>query len=112
MAKVVESESGSGGPNVLSLESIRESLIRQEDTIVFSLIERAKFPLNSLAFEASRCLDSGNSSSLTEFFVREIEILQAKVSTLLLFKLIHSAISIFIDCLVKLAETKLLQSQF
>ncbi|VVB13999.1 unnamed protein product [Arabis nemorensis] len=81
MAKAVESDPGSGGSDVprLSLDSIRESLIRQEDTIVFSLIERAKFPLNSPAFEESRCLDSGNSSSLTEFFVREIEILQAKV---------------------------------
>ncbi|CAG7891458.1 unnamed protein product [Brassica rapa] len=63
----------------LSLDSIRESLIRQEDTVVFSLIERAKFPLNSAAFEEPRCLDSGNSSSLTEFFVREIETIQAKV---------------------------------
>ncbi|XP_010491772.1 PREDICTED: chorismate mutase 2-like [Camelina sativa] len=72
MARVNESNSGS---DVLSLESIRESLIRQEDTIVFSLIERSQFPLNSPAFE-----DSGNlSSSLTEFFVREIEVLQAKV---------------------------------
>ncbi|XP_010453122.1 PREDICTED: chorismate mutase 2 [Camelina sativa] len=71
MARVNESNSGS---DVLSLESIRESLIRQEDTIVFSLIERSQFPLNSPAFE-----DSENSSSLTEFFVREIEVLQAKV---------------------------------
>lgn len=63
----------------LSLDSIRESLVRQEDTVVFSLIERAKFPLNSPAFEEPRCLDSGNSSSLTEFFVREIETIQAKV---------------------------------
>uniref|UniRef100_A0A1J3GB65 Chorismate mutase n=1 Tax=Noccaea caerulescens TaxID=107243 RepID=A0A1J3GB65_NOCCA len=82
MARVVveESDSGCGGSDVrLSLDSIRESLMRQEDTIVFSLIERAKFPLNSPAFDESRCLDSGNSSSLTEFLVREIEILQAKV---------------------------------
>ncbi|CAA7026231.1 unnamed protein product [Microthlaspi erraticum] len=80
MARVVELDSGSGVSDVrLSLDSIRESLIRQEDTIVFSLIERAKFPLNSSAFEESRCLDSGISSSLTEFLVREIEILQAKV---------------------------------
>lgn len=79
MAGVVESDSSSGCSNVLSLDSIRESLIRQEDTIVFSLIERAKFPLNAPAFEESRCLDSGNSSSLTEFFVREIETIQAKV---------------------------------
>ncbi|ESQ41036.1 hypothetical protein EUTSA_v10014419mg [Eutrema salsugineum] len=80
MERVVESDSGSGESDVvLSLDSIRESLIRQEDTIVFSFIERAKFPLNSPAFEDSRCLHSGNSSSLTEFFVREIEIIQAKV---------------------------------
>lgn len=82
MARVVESDSVPGGSDAqLSLESIRESLIRQEDTIVFSLIERAKFPLNSAAFDESpRCLDSsGNSSSLTEFFVREIETIQAKV---------------------------------
>ncbi|KFK25367.1 hypothetical protein AALP_AA8G104300 [Arabis alpina] len=81
MSKVVESDSSSVGSGVLqlSLDSIRESLIRQEDTIVFSLIERAKFPLNSPAFEESHSLDSENSSSLTEFFIREIEILQAKV---------------------------------
>lgn len=82
MARVVESDSVPGGSDAqLSLESIRESLIRQEDTILFSLIERAKFPLNSAAFDESlRCLvDSGNSSSLTEFYVREIETIQAKV---------------------------------
>ncbi|CAH2073159.1 unnamed protein product [Thlaspi arvense] len=80
MARVVESDSVSGGSDVLlSLDSIRESLIRQEDTIVFTLIERANFPLNSPAFEESLCLDSGNSSSLPEFFVREIETLQAKI---------------------------------
>ncbi|XP_006289852.2 chorismate mutase 2 [Capsella rubella] len=79
MAKVNVSDSGTVGSSVLSLDSIRESLIRQEDTIVFSLIGRAQFPLNSPAFEGSPSLDSANSSSLTEFFVREIEFLQAKV---------------------------------
>ncbi|KFK22463.1 hypothetical protein AALP_AAs48476U000100, partial [Arabis alpina] len=59
MAKVVDSDSSSGGSDLLSmsLDSIRELLIRQEDTIVFSLIERSKF-------EESRCLDSVVSSSL------------------------------------------------
>jgi len=33
--------------DVLSLANIRESLIRQEDTIIFSLIERAQFAVNS-----------------------------------------------------------------
>jgi hypothetical protein len=31
----------------LSLDNIRQSLIRQEDTIIFSLIERAQFAANS-----------------------------------------------------------------
>ncbi|CAN8256688.1 unnamed protein product [Cochlearia groenlandica] len=81
MARVTEPDSGSDGSDspLLSLDSIRESLIRQEDTIVFSLIERSKFLLNSPAFEESLCLDSGHSSSLTEFFVKETEIIQAKM---------------------------------
>ncbi|XP_010555459.1 PREDICTED: chorismate mutase 2 isoform X2 [Tarenaya hassleriana] len=74
MARVAETGSGA-----LSLDSIRDSLIRQEDTIVFSLIERAKFPLNSPAYEESRCSDSGFPGSMTEFLVRETEIIQAKV---------------------------------
>lgn len=37
----------------LSLANIRESLIRQEDTIVFSLIERSQFAVNSPIYQAS-----------------------------------------------------------
>ncbi len=36
--------------NVLSLDNIRESLIRQEDTIIFSLIERAQFAVNDIVY--------------------------------------------------------------
>lgn len=37
--------------DVLSLDSIRSSLIRQEETIIFSLIERAQFRRNDIVYE-------------------------------------------------------------
>jgi chorismate mutase len=61
----------------MSLDAVRESLIRQEDTIVFSLIERAKFPMNSPTYQQSKpCV--GFCGSLIRFFVSETESLQAK----------------------------------
>lgn len=60
----------------LNLDSVRESLIRQEDTIVFCLIERAKYPTNSPVYDESI---AGFSGSLVEYIVKETEALQAKV---------------------------------
>ena len=37
--------------DILSLESIRSTLIRQEETIIFALIERAQFRQNLIAYE-------------------------------------------------------------
>ena len=37
--------------DVLSLDSIRSTLIRQEETIIFALIERAQFRENSIVYE-------------------------------------------------------------
>ncbi|XP_010265597.1 PREDICTED: chorismate mutase 2 [Nelumbo nucifera] len=65
--------------NGLILESVRESLIRQEDTIVFNLIERAKFPLNSPVYDEPCAQIPGCCGSLLEFIVKETESLQAKV---------------------------------
>ncbi|CAN6459094.1 unnamed protein product [Victoria cruziana] len=62
-------------PATLSLESARESLIRQEDTIVFSLIERTQYPFNAPAYDAIPCL----GGSLAEVLVKETEVLHAKV---------------------------------
>uniref|UniRef100_A0A5B7BVH0 Chorismate mutase n=1 Tax=Davidia involucrata TaxID=16924 RepID=A0A5B7BVH0_DAVIN len=64
------------GDSTLTLESVRESLIRQEDTIIFCLIERAKYPINSPAYKERF---AGFSGSLVEYFVKETEALQAKV---------------------------------
>ncbi|KZV31664.1 hypothetical protein F511_15978 [Dorcoceras hygrometricum] len=61
---------------LLNLDSLRKSLVRQEDTIIFYLIERAKYPRN-LALYHDKCAP-GSSDSLFEFFLTETEALQAK----------------------------------
>ncbi|KAK3211260.1 hypothetical protein Dsin_015966 [Dipteronia sinensis] len=61
-----------------TLDSVRDSLIRQEDTIVFCLIERSKYPLNSPAYNQSYVSIPGFSgSSLVEYIVKQTETLQA-----------------------------------
>lgn len=65
----------------LSLELVRDTLVRIEDSIVFALIERARFPLNSHAYDASYL---GNhrghgERSIAEVFVRETEVIEAKL---------------------------------
>lgn len=63
----------------ITLETVRDSLIRQEDTIIFSLIERAKFPFNSPIYQQSYASIPGFSGPLIDFFVKQTEALQAKV---------------------------------
>ncbi|XP_039050946.1 chorismate mutase 2-like isoform X3 [Hibiscus syriacus] len=74
----VNAESNNVGDG-LTLQMVRDSLIRQEDTIVFSLIERARFPLNSPAYDPSYGSIPGFSGSLVELFVKQTEAVQAKV---------------------------------
>lgn len=45
--------------DVLSLDSIRSSLIRQEETIIFALIERAQFRRNKVVYERGGFGDLG-----------------------------------------------------
>lgn len=45
--------------DVLSLDSIRSTLIRQEETIIFALIERAQFRRNSIAYQKGGFGDLG-----------------------------------------------------
>ncbi|XP_058224667.1 chorismate mutase 2 [Rhododendron vialii] len=60
----------------MTLDSVRESLIGQEDTIIFCLIERAKYPINSPLYDESV---PGVLGSLVEYIVKETEALHAKV---------------------------------
>ncbi|CAK7353930.1 unnamed protein product [Dovyalis caffra] len=68
---------GSSGSD-FTLDSIRKALIRQEDTIVFSLIERAKFPMNSALYNQILNLVPGFSGPLVDFIAKETEAVQAK----------------------------------
>lgn len=64
--------------NEMTLEMVRDSLIRQEDTIIFSLIERTKYPINVSAYDKTKTAISGCSDSLVEFMVKETEAAYAK----------------------------------
>ncbi|KAJ4826300.1 Chorismate mutase 1-like protein [Turnera subulata] len=62
---------------MLTLESIRHSLIRQEDSIIFSLLERSQYCFNADAYDPNAM--DGFHGSLVEFMVRETEKLHARV---------------------------------
>ncbi|CAA2987106.1 chorismate mutase 2 isoform X1 [Olea europaea var. sylvestris] len=68
------SEMGNFSDDMLNLDTLRKILVREEDTIIFSLIERAKYPINSPLYDKR----PGLSGSLFEFFVKESEAVQAK----------------------------------
>ncbi|PIA62931.1 hypothetical protein AQUCO_00200742v1 [Aquilegia coerulea] len=70
--RVDESES-------LTLESIRHTLIRQEDSIIYSLLERSQYSYNGDAYDQNAFGMDGFQGSLVEFMVRETEKLHAKV---------------------------------
>ncbi|PON96330.1 Chorismate mutase [Trema orientale] len=63
----------------LTLESIRYSLIRQEDSIIFSLLERAQYCLNADTYDPNAFSMDGFSGSLVEYMVQETEKLHAQV---------------------------------
>ncbi|XP_052482150.1 chorismate mutase 3, chloroplastic [Gossypium raimondii] len=65
----------------LTLNSIRQSLIRQEDSIIFSLLERAQYCYNPDTYKQDSFSMDGfhGSLSLVEFMVRETERLHAQV---------------------------------
>ncbi|XP_077223783.1 chorismate mutase 1 [Tasmannia lanceolata] len=70
--RVDESES-------LTLDSIRQSLILQEDSIIFSLLERAQYCHNASTYDHNAFAMNGSHCSLVEFMVRETEKLHAQV---------------------------------
>lgn len=68
----------------LSLDNIRASLIRQEDSIIFGLIERAQYKRNQSVY-APGAIDvpcyhqDGSRTSMLEFMLRESEQLGGKI---------------------------------
>lgn len=68
-----------GSENEYTLESVRASLIRQEDTIIFSVIERARFPLNSPTYHQHYASIPHFSGSLLDVVLDYTEAIQAKL---------------------------------
>lgn len=77
--------------DILSLDSIRSTLIRQEETIIFALIERAQFRRNAIAYEkggfgdlgepagSSTPTSSDNKLSFLEYMLVGTEVLHCGV---------------------------------
>ena len=63
----------------LTLEGIRNSLIRQEDSIIFGLLERAKYCYNEDTYDPTAFDMDGFKGSLVEYMVKGTETLHAKV---------------------------------
>jgi hypothetical protein len=63
----------------LTLDFIRHSLIQQEDSIIFSLLERSQFCYNADTYDCDAFHKDGFHGSLVEFMVRETEKLHAQV---------------------------------
>ena len=64
----------------MTLDSIRQSLIRQEDDIIFSLLERAQYSFNDNTYDSDAFSMEGFNGSLVEFMLRETEKLHAQVT--------------------------------
>ncbi|GER45329.1 chorismate mutase [Striga asiatica] len=62
-----------------TLDGIRNSLIRQEDSIIFSLVERAQFCYNEETYDPNAFAMDGFHGSLVEYMVKETEKLHSKV---------------------------------
>mmetsp|Transcript_18828 Transcript_18828/g.56889 ORF Transcript_18828/g.56889 Transcript_18828/m.56889 type:complete len:341 (+) Transcript_18828:294-1316(+) len=68
----------------LELQNIREALIRQEDTIIFSIIERAQFAANQAVYQADAVpvpeySANGQRYSLLEYILRQTEQLHGRI---------------------------------
>ncbi|KAL1557148.1 Chorismate mutase 1-like protein [Salvia divinorum] len=62
-----------------TLDGIRNSLIRQEDSIIFGLVERAQFCYNGETYDPNAFAMEGFSGSLIEYMVKKTEKLHATV---------------------------------
>ncbi|CAO3667182.1 unnamed protein product [Umbelopsis vinacea] len=69
------------GTEAFSLDKLRDTLIRLEDTIIFALIERAQFSLNEIIYHKNALQFNGATGdrSFLEYFLWETEKVHAKV---------------------------------
>lgn len=70
--------------NTLTLDNVRTSLIRQEDTIIFSLIERAQFARNAPVYvpggvPVPAYAEDGRNFTLLEYLLRDTEAVHGRI---------------------------------
>lgn len=65
--------------SALSLPHIRYQLIRLEDTVIFHIIERAQFPLNSTIYSPGALPLPASNLSFMDWVLREQEKLQSQI---------------------------------
>ena len=63
----------------LLLSNIRSVLIRQEETIIFALIERAQFRRNPVAYQAGALREAIGEESIVGYMLRETEKTHARM---------------------------------
>ncbi|KAK4051747.1 chorismate mutase aro7 [Microbotryomycetes sp. JL221] len=75
--------SSSAESDPLNLDNIRRTLVRLEDTIIFSLIERAQFAHNPRIYDKNGFADvlhkNGFNGSWLDWFIKETETIHARV---------------------------------
>lgn len=62
----------------LTLERIRHSLIRQEDSIIYSLLERSQYRYNADTYDPNAFAMDGFRGSLVEYMLKKTEGLHAQ----------------------------------
>lgn len=83
-AQQVHNQAEADLSSALSLANIRQTLIRLEDTIIFSLIERAQFALNEPVYQPDAIpvpgfRPEGRRYSLLEYLLRETEQVHGRI---------------------------------
>ncbi|XP_043809914.1 chorismate mutase 1, chloroplastic [Manihot esculenta] len=63
----------------LTLECIRHSLIRQEDSIIYSLLERSQYRYNADTYDPNAVAMDGFRGSLVEYMLKKTEGLHAQI---------------------------------
>ncbi|KAI8587680.1 chorismate mutase [Geranomyces variabilis] len=63
----------------LTLDTIRQELVRLEDSIIFALIERAQFAHNTNIYSANYFEGMGFTGTFLQYFLHEIESVHARV---------------------------------
>lgn len=74
----------SNGPCVVRLDDVRGALLRQEDSIIFALIERAHFARNQAVYESGGVpvpayTSEGRCFTFLEYFLRDTEATHGRI---------------------------------